>query len=281
VKLAVACLCWLVISLFFTFTLAAQASGSAGRDDSTEALGSAAALESAEAPVLTEAAGQSEAEDVGVQQDETEGDEGEPAAEEDTVAAQGDSSEVREVKTAGASHNPSARAGGGQSTRGPPDTRRPGESKGEKGVAEEDQGGAQDEAAGADENQGGTQDEQARPDQDEAESAGSVRRTLHAVTTSSDIRLDGSIDETVWTTADSIVDLPKVELEEGSVPAGQATVWVHTTASAIIIGILCHDAHPSGIVSFSKARDSDLEEEDHVLIVLDPFRDGGSGYVEG
>jgi hypothetical protein len=43
--------------------------------------------------------------------------------------------------------------------------------------------------------------------------------------------------------------------------------------------VSCRDAEPSGIVSFSKARDSDLDAEDHVVLVLDTFQDGRSGYV--
>jgi hypothetical protein len=47
----------------------------------------------------------------------------------------------------------------------------------------------------------------------------------------------------------------------------------------MVIGVLCNDPDPSGIVSFSKARDSELDDEDHVLFVLDTFLDGRSGYV--
>ena len=48
---------------------------------------------------------------------------------------------------------------------------------------------------------------------------------------------------------------------------------------AIVIGIVCDDPAPSGIVSFSVRRDAALTSEDHVRIVLGPFLDGRSGYV--
>ena len=48
---------------------------------------------------------------------------------------------------------------------------------------------------------------------------------------------------------------------------------------AIVIGIVCEDPDPAGIVSFSVRRDATLTSEDHVAIVLGPFRDGRSGYV--
>jgi hypothetical protein len=91
--------------------------------------------------------------------------------------------------------------------------------------------------------------------------------------------LDGRLDEPAWRAADSIVNLVTIEPEEGGAPAGQTTVKVLVNPTEIIVGVLCRDTNPAGIVSFSKARDADLEQEDHVLIVLDPFQDGRSGYV--
>ena len=70
-----------------------------------------------------------------------------------------------------------------------------------------------------------------------------------------------------------------IEPEEGGVPVGQTTVKVLVTPSDVIFGVVCHDSNPAGIVAFAKTRDFDLELEDHVLIVLDPFQDGRSGYV--
>jgi len=91
--------------------------------------------------------------------------------------------------------------------------------------------------------------------------------------------LDGVISEPAWASADSIANLTTVEPEEGGVPAGQTTVKVLADSKGIVIGVQCHDADAAGIVSFSKARDSELEREDHVLVVLDTFQDGRSGYV--
>jgi len=96
---------------------------------------------------------------------------------------------------------------------------------------------------------------------------------------SSSVSLDGRLDEPVWKTVDSIGNLVTVEPEEGGTPAGQTIVKVLTSAGELIIGVVCLDPNPAGIVSFSKARDADLESEDHIVIVLDPFQDGRSGYV--
>ena len=61
--------------------------------------------------------------------------------------------------------------------------------------------------------------------------------------------------------------------------AGLTEVRVLAGPTALVFGFRCHDPEPSGIVSFTKERDGNLESEDHVAIVLDPFQDGRSGHV--
>jgi hypothetical protein len=110
--------------------------------------------------------------------------------------------------------------------------------------------------------------------------AGEVRRVALRVGEEREaVTLDGRLDEVVWSTADSIVNLVTIEPEEGAVPAGQTTVKVLVSPSEIVFGFMCHDSNPAGIVAFAKTRDFDLELEDNVLIVIDPFQDGRSGYV--
>ena len=94
------------------------------------------------------------------------------------------------------------------------------------------------------------------------------------------IRLDGRLDEPAWQTTDSIPDLITIEPVEDSIPAGQTIVKVLASPTELVIGILCHDTNPNGIVSYSMARDdSALVVEDHITIILDPFQDARTGYV--
>jgi hypothetical protein len=69
------------------------------------------------------------------------------------------------------------------------------------------------------------------------------------------------------------------EPEEGGVPAGQTVIKVFADQVDIIVAVQCYDNDPSGIVSFSKGRDSDFEEEDHIVLIFDTFLDGRTGYV--
>ncbi len=100
-----------------------------------------------------------------------------------------------------------------------------------------------------------------------------------AVVSTLNLQLDGVLSESAWSEAESIANLITIEPEEGGVPAGKTIVKVLANTTEMIIGVICNDPDPSGIVSFSKARDSELDDEDHVLIVLDTFLDGRSGYV--
>jgi len=82
------------------------------------------------------------------------------------------------------------------------------------------------------------------------------------------------------TASDSIANLITIEPEEGGVPAaGPTVVKVLVDSKEIVVRARCYDNDPAGIVSFTKARDTELDEEDHILIVLDTFMDGRSGYV--
>ncbi len=93
------------------------------------------------------------------------------------------------------------------------------------------------------------------------------------------MKLDGRLSEPAWAAADSISNLTTVEPEEGGVPVGQTIIKVLANSKEILIGALCYDPEPAKIVSFSKARDADLEKEDSLTIVLDTFQDGRTGYV--
>jgi hypothetical protein len=114
---------------------------------------------------------------------------------------------------------------------------------------------------------------------DEAEPA-TARPELRATALAdSKVTLDGVLSEPVWATADSIGNLITIEPEEGGVPAGRTVVKVLVSPTAIIIGVRCDDPDPSGIVSFIKARDVELDDEDHIVLILDTFQDGRSGYA--
>jgi hypothetical protein len=93
------------------------------------------------------------------------------------------------------------------------------------------------------------------------------------------IRIDGVLDEPAWAVSPAIDDLVMVEPRAGERPTGRTIVRVLAGPKALVFGIRCEDPDAAAIVSFTKERDGDFEFEDHVVLVLDPFQDGRSGYV--
>jgi hypothetical protein len=106
-----------------------------------------------------------------------------------------------------------------------------------------------------------------------------ARRVLRAAEVGSDVEVDGRLTEQAWNSADSIPDLTQTEPKEGGSPTGRTVVRVLTTGTVILIGVRADDPEPSRIVSFARERDAVLDDEDHIKIVLDTYRDGRSGYV--
>ena len=94
-----------------------------------------------------------------------------------------------------------------------------------------------------------------------------------------DLTIDGRLSEAAWESAAAVDELRQTEPLEGAAPSAHTTVRVLADARSLVVGIICEEAEPSTIVSFSVRRDADLESEDHVRIVLGPFADGRSGYV--
>ncbi|MEX0272821.1 MAG: DUF5916 domain-containing protein [Flavobacteriaceae bacterium] len=93
------------------------------------------------------------------------------------------------------------------------------------------------------------------------------------------LELDGVLSETDWKNAPVLTDLKTTVPDEGGTPSQTTLVQVITDAKTVAIGITCNDGNPDGIIRFSKLRDTDISEEDHIKIVIDPFLDGQSGYI--
>jgi len=94
-----------------------------------------------------------------------------------------------------------------------------------------------------------------------------------------DIKLDGKLDEKSWLEAPLLSNLKTTVPVEGGMPSSVTKVRFLAEPKNIYISVVCFDSDPSAIISFSKLRDANLRNEDHIKIVLDPSRDGQSGYI--
>lgn len=102
---------------------------------------------------------------------------------------------------------------------------------------------------------------------------------MTALTINNPVEVDGFLDEDAWGRADLIDDFRTIVPIEGGTPSGRTTLRVLAHPRFLVIGIECFDDDPGGIVNFSKIRDAELDNEDHIRLVIDPFLDGQSGII--
>lgn len=91
-------------------------------------------------------------------------------------------------------------------------------------------------------------------------------------------QIDGVLDEPLWEDAALIDDLTQVEPIEGAAPSQRTEVRILYDSDFIYFGIRCFDTEPDKIIAKQLQRDADLEPDDRVLIVIDPYFDHRNGY---
>ncbi len=92
-------------------------------------------------------------------------------------------------------------------------------------------------------------------------------------------KIDGKLDDQVWSAAPVLTDFTQFEPKEG-VPASEKTVVkVGYDETNIYIGIRCFDSHPDQQVVKQLQRDGDLTFDDFVEIILDTYHDRRNGFL--
>ncbi|MDP7529501.1 MAG: hypothetical protein QGH61_09230, partial [Candidatus Marinimicrobia bacterium] len=94
-----------------------------------------------------------------------------------------------------------------------------------------------------------------------------------------EVRIDGVLDEGSWGRSTPLGPLTMIEPMEGEPPTAATEIRVMADVRNLYVGIWAYDDNPAEIVSYSKARDSQLRSEDHIKIIVDPFQDGQSGFM--
>jgi len=102
--------------------------------------------------------------------------------------------------------------------------------------------------------------------------------TAAATRTSTSIRVDGTLSEAAWKAARPIGPLVQAEPREGNAASEETEVRVLFDLDTLYFGIVCRDRNPSAIVSTQLTRDAELEVDDHVVVVVDPFLDRRNGF---
>jgi len=104
------------------------------------------------------------------------------------------------------------------------------------------------------------------------------RKFIQANKYNEELQLDGLLNETFWSSADSITNLTMVEPKENFPATYKTKIKIVADNENIILGIICFD-DPKKITAYSKARDVELDEEDNIKFVFDTYKDERNGYI--
>ena len=93
------------------------------------------------------------------------------------------------------------------------------------------------------------------------------------------IVLDGTLDEPAWEKAGVIADLTQQDPEPGKPTPYTTRIAVLADAGTLYFGVTAADPEPAKIAVHTLQRDSAMEGDDAVALVLDTFGDGRTGYL--
>ena len=94
----------------------------------------------------------------------------------------------------------------------------------------------------------------------------------------SEIKLDGVLDEEVWRSVTPATGFIQEEPNEGEACTEKSEVYVIYNEDNLYIGAKLYDSDPSGILAYQKRRDAWLVTDDRFMLILDTFLDGRTGY---
>ena len=99
---------------------------------------------------------------------------------------------------------------------------------------------------------------------------------------SSDPKLDGNIiTDPTWTKIKPITNLFQTRPFYGSPASEKTEIRIAFTNKTLYVGIICFDNEPEKIVVSDSRRDSNLNDDDSFLFILDTYNDQQNGFLFG
>jgi uncharacterized protein DUF5916/cellulose/xylan binding protein with CBM9 domain len=92
-------------------------------------------------------------------------------------------------------------------------------------------------------------------------------------------RLDGTLNDPLWQSANIITDFRQREPREGEAPTEKTEVRILYTRHAVYFGIHCYDSEPSRIITTELRRDVSQDLDDHFEILIDSNHDRRDAYI--
>ncbi|MEZ5364857.1 MAG: sugar-binding protein [Bryobacterales bacterium] len=104
------------------------------------------------------------------------------------------------------------------------------------------------------------------------------RRSANVTRVTSDIQIDGVLDEPAWREGKPIGKLVQRIPNSGAEPSERTEVTLLYDDDNLYIGVECYDSEPGRVIGTLMARDSVITSDDRVEILLDTFGDQSNAF---
>ena len=104
------------------------------------------------------------------------------------------------------------------------------------------------------------------------------KRYITAVQSVKPPTIDGVLDDVAWELAEFQYCFIQREPEEGAPATEKTGVGILYDSGHLYIGVKCYDSEPDMIIAKEMRRDADLQDDDHIALVLDTYHDRRSAY---
>ena len=101
---------------------------------------------------------------------------------------------------------------------------------------------------------------------------------VQATRTPTPPNIDGRLDDTVWHQAPTIADFFQRDPIEGAPPTEQTQVRILFDDEHLYFALRCFDSEAGRLVANQMRRDAELDENDNIQIILDPYNDRRGGF---
>lgn len=105
------------------------------------------------------------------------------------------------------------------------------------------------------------------------------KKTVRPHRTELPITLDGNLNEPAWQEASVTLGFLQKDPQEGAPSTEKTEFRVVYTSQTLYIGVICYDSDAQGILGTDRRRDSKLENDDTIAVVLDTFHDHRNAFL--
>ena len=108
-----------------------------------------------------------------------------------------------------------------------------------------------------------------------ARDAASGRATVRAVRLTAPLRIDGRLDEAVYTSVRSMSDFIQQDPQEGARASEKTEAWLFFDRDRVYVSFRCWESHPERLVATEMRRDNPtvFTGNDNIAFILDTFYD--------